>query len=83
MCSVLLTAFFALTSPEKTFVKVIDVYTRCLSRLWEASETNDIPEKIEEFDEHRDPLEALAHLAVSKGAQHAVVTNGDGDRKAS
>jgi hypothetical protein len=82
--SVALTVFYSLTAPEKTFIKVVDVYTRCLTRLWEASLTNDIPEKIEEFDEHRDPLEALAHLAVTKGAQQGSSSPANGEeRKAS
>ncbi len=78
--SVVLTIFFALMAPEKTFLKVVDVYTRCLTRLWEASETNEVPAKLEEFDEHRDPLEALAQLAVEKGVQAG--TASDGERKA-
>jgi hypothetical protein len=64
--SVLLSVMYALSQVEKQFVKIVDQYDRNLSRLWEASETNVVPLNLAAFDEHKDPLEALAQMAVDK-----------------
>lgn len=65
--SVTLTMIFTLLAPEKIFVKIVDLYDRCLTRLWELSETNNIPKEEQDFDGNKDPLEALAQLALEKG----------------
>lgn len=53
-------------SPEKAFVSTIDVFENSLDNLWNQSETNDLPPKEEDFDEHKDALEALAEQALQK-----------------
>lgn len=62
--SVVLTVLYTLLGTEKLFVKVVDVYDRTLTRMWEASDSNAIPNDLNEFDEHKDPIEALAFLAL-------------------
>lgn len=64
--SVLLSVMYSLAQVEKTFVRIVDTYDRCLERLWESSENNVVPLDIAAFDEHKDPLDALAQLAVEK-----------------
>lgn len=66
--SVLLSILYSVVQVEKLFVKIVDTYDRCLTRLWESSENNDIPHNIKSFDEHKDPIEALAQMAVEKEA---------------
>ncbi len=53
-------------SPEKIFLDVVERYDRCLYRLWNRCDDNRIPEQIPNFDEHRDPIEALAEMAIQK-----------------
>lgn len=53
-------------SPEKIFVSTIDLYENSLDNLWNQSSTNALPPKEEEFDEHKDPLEALAEQALQR-----------------
>ena len=67
--SVLLSVMYSLSQVEKQYVKIVDSYDRCLTRIWEASENNVIPLNIENFDEHKDPVEALAEMAVEKEAK--------------
>jgi hypothetical protein len=64
--SVSSTLFNSWINPEKVFGSVVERYDRCLYRLWNRCDTNDIPENLPTFDEHRDPIEALAELAVEK-----------------
>ncbi len=64
--SVLLTVFYTMASPEKLFLRVVDLYNRCLTRLWESADSNDYNLPLDEFNEHKDPLEALAHMALEK-----------------
>lgn len=66
--SVLLSVVYSVTQIEKVYVKVVDTYDRCLARLWESTENNDVPNNLAAFDEHKDPLEALAQMAVEKEA---------------
>lgn len=53
-------------SPEKIFLDVVERFDRCLYRLWNRCDDNRIPEQIPNFDEHRDPIEALAEMAIHK-----------------
>lgn len=67
MLSVMMTVFNNFFSPERLFVKIVDRFERSLFRLWSRCDDNRLPEQIPDFDEHRDPLEALASMAVEKG----------------
>ena len=64
--SVALTVYYATLTAEKLYIKVVDIYDRCLTRIWECSEHNDVPANLTAFNEHRDPIEALASLALDK-----------------
>jgi hypothetical protein len=51
-------------SPEKLFVTMIDRFENSLNLLWNVCANNDIPMELPEFNEHRDPREALAEQAI-------------------
>ena len=64
--SVLMTVYNNFLSPERTFVKVVGRYERNLFRLWSRCDNNRLPQEIPDFNENRDPIEALAELSVDK-----------------
>ncbi len=66
LLSVVTTIYNNFLSPERLFLKVVDRFERNLFRLWSRCADNRLPEEIPNFDEHRDPLEALASMAVDK-----------------
>lgn len=66
-------------SPEKTFVETVDRLESSLDKLWNVSTNNDLPHEIPQFDEHRDPLDALAEQAVELEFTKANRRGGDGD----
>jgi hypothetical protein len=63
--SVAYTIFNSFVNPEKLFVEVVNRYERNLHQLWRKSRNNDLAE-LTRFDEHRDPVEALAELSLKK-----------------
>ncbi len=60
------TLFNSWMNPEKVFLSIVEKYDRCLYRLWNRCDSNIVPENLSKFDEHRDPIEALAELAIEK-----------------
>ena len=52
-------------SPERAYVSMIDRFESSLDLLWYRSDNNDFPSQDRGFDEHRDPVEALAEESVS------------------
>lgn len=52
-------------SPERVYVSLIDRMESSLDLLWYRSDNNDFPSNERPFDEHRDPIEALAEESVS------------------
>ena len=64
--SVLMKFFNTLFSPEKLFIQIVDRYESSLDTIWKLSSNNVLPEDIPEFDEHRDPVEALAEEALNQ-----------------
>jgi hypothetical protein len=77
--SVLMTVYNNFLSPERTFVKVVGRYERNLFRLWSRCDNNRLPQEIADFNENRDPIEALAELSVDKviaASQHKAPTKG-------
>jgi hypothetical protein len=64
--SVMMSFANTLFSPERLFVKIVDRLENSLDILWNRSNSNELPENIVDFDEHRDPLEALAEEAVNR-----------------
>lgn len=64
--SVTLSFLNTILSPEKLFVRVVDRFESSLNTIWHLSDSNDLPLSIKEFDEHKDPMEALAEAAVDE-----------------
>ena len=74
LVSVTMSFVNTIMSPSKTFIESVDRLESSLDTIWNLSSNNDLPSDIPDFDEHRDPLEALAEqfherqLAYSKFA---------------
>jgi hypothetical protein len=66
MYSVSFTLINALCNPSKVFFNTVNQAEATLNFLWGRCETNDVPPNVPKFDEHKDPIEALAELAVDK-----------------
>jgi len=64
MCSVGMSIINTVWSPEKLFVGIVDRFENSLDILWNRSDNNDIPENDIDFNEHRDPSEALAEASL-------------------
>jgi hypothetical protein len=62
--SVSMTMINTVLNPEKLFVNIIERFENGLDVLWNRSDSNILPENIENFDANRDPAEALAESAV-------------------
>jgi len=54
----------ALFSPERSYDSMMDRFETALDLVWYRSGNNDFPAEDSEFDEHRDPSEALAAQAL-------------------
>lgn len=61
-----LTFMNSLLSPERLFVQAVERYENVLAVLWNRSDDNRLPEDIPDFNEHKDPLDALAEQAVNR-----------------
>jgi len=51
-------------SPERAYVSLVDRFETSLDLLWYRADNNDYPADVKEFDEHKDPAEALAEEAI-------------------
>lgn len=69
--SVVMTIFNTIFSPEKVFVQMIDRFESSLDVLWNRSDNNNYPKDLPEFDEHKDPVEALAEESVNSELSRA------------
>lgn len=63
--SVLMTIVNTMFNPEKTFLKTLNKFENTMELLWDCCENNDRPSDIPNFDQHRDPIEALAEESVN------------------
>lgn len=52
-------------SPERVYVAMVDRLETSLDLLWYRSDNNKYPENDEDFDEYRDPVDALAEDSVN------------------
>lgn len=52
--------------PEKLFMDIVEKYENSLDVLWNRSTNNHWTEEIAEFDEHKDPLDALAEDSLAQ-----------------
>jgi hypothetical protein len=64
--SVLSTLVNTMASPQKVFVSTVNRLNNCLVLLWHISNSNQLPQNVTEFDENRDPMEALAEQSLDK-----------------
>ncbi|RME16006.1 MAG: hypothetical protein D6797_05455 [Bdellovibrio sp.] len=64
--SVLMTIFNTVFSAEKVFINTVETFENTLYSLWQRSDSNDIPKDDLEFDENKDPVEALAEKALDQ-----------------
>lgn len=62
--SVSMTVINTLLDPEKVFMKTINKFENTMELLWDSCENNILSKDIPDFNEHRDPIEALAEDAV-------------------
>ncbi len=66
LLSVVNTVYNNFVSPERVFIRTVQRFERNLFRLWNRCDSNLLPEEIAGFDEHRDPIEALASSALDR-----------------
>jgi hypothetical protein len=64
--SVLMTLVNTAFSPERLFTDIIDRFENSLDLLWNYSHSNEVPIGLRQFDEHQDPIEALASAALNQ-----------------
>jgi hypothetical protein len=64
--NIAMTFLNAFLNPNKIFVDIVERYNHSLDTLWSSCSDNKLPEEIVDFDEHKDPLEALAEDSVNK-----------------
>jgi hypothetical protein len=62
--SLLLHVFNTSYSPERVYISLVDRFESALDMVWYRSDNNTLPDKIENFNENRDPVEALAEEAL-------------------
>jgi hypothetical protein len=56
-------------SPDRIYVSMVDRFETSFDLLWYRSDNNSFPQNEREFDEHRDPVDALAEDAVNMEVQ--------------
>jgi len=62
VCMTLINTWF---SPDRTFGETIERFENSLDLLWNYAHSNEVPAENQPFDEHRDPLEALAEASLN------------------
>ena len=64
--NVSLTMLNTMMNPNKIFVDSVERFSHSLEKLWATCNDNKMPEEIVDFDEFKDPIEALAEESVNK-----------------
>lgn len=64
--SVCMTVINTLMSPERLFEDIVDRFENSLDLLWNFSHSNEVPSGLKQFDETKDPVEALAAASLSQ-----------------
>lgn len=67
--SVAMSILNTMFSAERLFMSTVESFENSLSRIWSRSTNNDLPNQAMSFDEHKNPLEALAEEALNKEYQ--------------
>ncbi len=62
--SLIMHVFNTVHSPERSYVSMVDRFESAMDLLWYRSDSNNYPVQLSEFDEHKDPSEALAEEAI-------------------
>lgn len=62
--SLVMHVFNTVHSPERSYVSMVDRFESAMDLLWYRSDSNNYPAQLVEFDEHKDPSEALAEEAI-------------------
>ena len=75
LVSVSMTFVNTLFDPEKLFLKTINKYENSMELLWDCCENNILPKDIPGFNEHRDPIEALAEDAIDSQVNKEKIFN--------
>ncbi len=60
-------------SPERVYVSMVDSFESSLDLLWYRADNNNYPKNEGSFDEHKDPIEALAEKAVNQQVEISLV----------
>jgi hypothetical protein len=81
LLNVAMTFINAFLNPNKLFVDMVERFDDSLETLWSFCSDNQLPEDIIDFDEHRDPLEALAEASVNKELGKAKFQDDDSEEK--
>ena len=63
-------------SPERVYVSLVDRFENALDILWYRSDNNVLPQHLENFNENRDPVEALAEEALNLEIAKSKKTSG-------
>lgn len=63
--SLLLHISNTIMSPDRVYSSLVDRFESALDLVWYRSENNEVPENIAQFNENRDPSEALAEEALA------------------
>lgn len=63
VCMTLVNTWF---SPDRTFSETIERFESSLDLLWNYAHSNEVPLETQQFNEHRDPLEALAEASLNQ-----------------
>ncbi|MEI7972961.1 MAG: hypothetical protein WCH11_01185 [Bdellovibrio sp.] len=77
-CSVFMTFVNTAFSPERRYSDMIDRLENALDLLWNYANSNEVPAGIGQFDETRDPEEALAEAALNQELLKRPFTRDDG-----
>jgi hypothetical protein len=64
--SVVMTLINTALNPERLFVDIVDRFENSLDLLWNYSHSNEVPLGMQQFDEHADPVEALASASLNQ-----------------
>lgn len=64
--SIAMSLFNTAFSAERLFLRTVERFENSLHRMWNRSTDNELPEDHFKFDEHKNPLEALADEALNK-----------------
>jgi hypothetical protein len=64
--SVCMTLLNTWCSPDRSFGETVERFENSLDLLWNYAHTNEVPAENKPFDEHRDPLEALAEASLNQ-----------------